>query len=268
MQLTLVLVIYNQKIEDSPSFQSIRNYLKGNFDVIIYDNSQVPQILDKEQYNFPIDYVHDYRNLGIANAYQYALDKTSNAWLVLLDQDTNLTSDYFNELNDSLLKLDEETVVAVPKVFADGKIVSPASNIKYTLESNQLVEGKQVESVTGINSGACFRVSWLKANGGFNQKFPLDYLDHWLFFSVYQSGHFVYLMNVVIEHDLSVMDYNSISLDRYISISESENLYYRSYQKKQYKNYRKHLKLRVLKQLVFVKNKRIMKQTLKLILKK
>lgn len=268
MQLTLVLVIYNQKIEDSPTFQSISNYLKGKFDVIIYDNSQTPQIVDPNKYNFPINYVHDSRNLGIASAYQYALDETKNDWLVLLDQDTHLTVDYFNELNESLLKIDGKSVVVVPQVRAGGKIVSPASNINFTFESNHLTQGQQIETVTGINSGACFKVSWLRTIGGFNQQFPLDYLDHWLFFSVYQSGHVVYLMNVVIEHDLSVMDYNNISLDRYISISESENRYYSSYKKDQYKSYRKHLKLRFLKQLIFVKNKKIMKQTLKLIFEK
>ena len=51
--------------------------------------------------DFPIHYVHDPSNGGLASAYNYALARAESEereWLLLLDQDTSLTAEFISEL--------------------------------------------------------------------------------------------------------------------------------------------------------------------------
>ena len=114
-----------------------------------------------------------------------------------------------------------------------------------------------------INSGALIRVEFLNIIGGFNEDFPLDYLDHWLFHEIYENGYKVRLLDLTLEHELSVMDYSRVSLARYQSILESEIKFFKNYQQDLYKAYRIQLAKRFLKQVLTVKNKKIALYTLR-----
>lgn len=276
MKLTLVVVLYNEKIMDSETIQSVvenQAFLKKfeHVHMIIYDNSPQLQGYDVNSFDFSFEYVHDSRNLGVREGYEYALNKAiqnSYEWLVLLDQDTNLTKDYFESLYSALEQNQNEFVCVVPKIEASGNIISPALNENYKLNSIDLVPGIQKKVMTGINSAASFNVEWLKKNGGFNKDFKLDYLDHWLFYQVYQTKNRIYLLDTVIQHDLSVLDYSQISKVRYESILESEYKYYKYYKKNQYSAYRRHLVIRLMKQILVVKDKSIAILTFKKLIKK
>jgi hypothetical protein len=117
-----------------------------------------------------------------------------------------------------------------------------------------------------INSGAVIRVAFLKEIGGFNEEFPLDYLDHWLFYEIYAKNYKTFVLDIYLHHDLSVMDYNSISLTRYKSILHSEFTFYKKYKRELFPEYRKQLFKRLLKQIITVKNKKIALYTLRMIL--
>ncbi|WP_338449547.1 glycosyltransferase [Niallia oryzisoli] len=271
MKVTIVVVFYKQVIEQSKTFSSLKKVLLerkdslAGIDMILYDNSPEQQDFDANHYPGNIDYIHDPRNLGIATAYNYTWQRAQengSEWLLLFDHDTMVTEEYI----DLMLKdhdITEEIAAVVPKIMTNGIMVSPVySHSLRPLQTERPVEGIQEKPVMAINSGSLVRISFLNEIGGFNTEFPLDYLDHWLFHEIYEQGKKILLLRVTLEHDLSVMDYSTVSLNRYKSILDSEMKYYSNYKTELIGEYRKQLFKRLAKQLLVVKNKRIALYTL------
>ncbi|WP_413307064.1 glycosyltransferase [Bacillus sp. 1P10SD] len=276
MNITIVVVFYKQKPEESKTFLSLKSTLfskqecKNNIELIFYDNSPVKQDINPIHYEgIHISYIHDQRNLGIAAAYNHAwtvAKENGSEWLLLLDHDTDLTDKYVNEILN-LPQLSKDIVAIVPKIISEDKMISPVySHSLRPLQEELPVSGLQEKPVMAINSGALIKVDFLNALNGFNQDFPLDYLDHWLFFEIYARGKKVWLLDVILEHELSVMDYSRVSLNRYQSILNSEMNFYQKYKKDLYPSYRKQLVKRFVKQVLTVKNKKIAMHTLKRLL--
>jgi GT2 family glycosyltransferase len=276
MKITIVMVLYKQKPEESKTYQTLLQALLKKSDrvkeleIILYDNSP-------EEYSFTppaiegihINYYHDARNLGIATAYNFAWSfaKANNSqWLLLLDHDTELTEAYMVAVLN-LPPLTENIAAVVPIINSEKIMISPVfSGSLRPLQGERPVPGIQEKRVMAINSGALIRVDFLNKLNGFNQQFPLDYLDHWLFFEVYERGYKVQILDVALEHELSVMDYSRVSLRRYQSILDSEMIFYQKYEKDLFPSYRSQLFKRLLKQILTVKNKKIAMYTLKRLL--
>ncbi|MBB6454509.1 GT2 family glycosyltransferase [Salirhabdus euzebyi] len=273
MKITIVIVLYNQKVESSKTFISLNESLmnvKGvveDLGIILYDNSPEKQNFNPHQYqNLKLSYVHDKRNMGIATAYNYAFDcaqEYDSEWLLLLDHDTEITPNYINKIFD-YLDYEKNVVALVPMVNSGGTMISPvhSSSLRPLNEERPSV-GLQCRPIMAINSGTLVRLSFLKEIGGFNEEFPLDYLDHWLFYEIYAREYKVYILNVYLEHDLSVMNYNNVSYERYQSILDAEINFYKNYKKDMYKMYRKQLLKRLIKQILLVKNKKVAFYTLR-----
>lgn len=273
MRITVVIVLYNQRIDECRTILTFTEALQKQksfqheLDIIFYDNSPKKQAFDPNDYpGVSIDYKHDPRNLGIATAYNYALQHAKDngsQWLLLLDHDTEITEDYLKQLNQ-LDKYEVDIAAVVPIITYENTVISPTlSNTHRPLMAERPEAGIQNSPVMAFNSGALIRIAFLEKIGGFNKSFPLDYLDHWLFYEIYAKGHRVYIMNTALEHELSVMDYSRVSLKRYKSILESEILFYTKYKKELLPSYKMQLMKRLLKQIVLVKNKKIAAYTLK-----
>ncbi|MDP4103600.1 MAG: glycosyltransferase [Bacillota bacterium] len=271
MKKTLVIVLYKINPENSITFSSLMNVLKGKssseFSIILYDNSPKSQNIDVTRHKgLNIFYEHDSRNLGIAAAYNYAwraAKENGSEWLILLDHDTEITSEYMEQVMN-LEEKNSHIAAVVPKINSENQLISPVySHSLRPLQGEKPVPGIQDKAVMAINSGALIRVDFLNEIGGFNEDFPLDYLDHWLFHEIYARGHKVWLLNVTLEHELSVMDYSRVSFGRYQSILESEIKFFKHYQHDLYKSYRMQLAKRFLKQVLTVKNKKIALHTLR-----
>src|ERR1700722_11755188 len=100
-RILAIVVLYKQAPAESHALSSFfrilneRPQMAGHFSLVVYDNSpHSHEVAD----TFPVDYVHDPSNGGLAAAYNYALGRAEGAgyeWLLLLDQDTTLTSEFF-----------------------------------------------------------------------------------------------------------------------------------------------------------------------------
>ncbi len=271
MKQTIVVVFYKQKIAESKTFSTLMEALKGQdtagMDLILYDNSPEEQDFRSEDYPaLQIAYVHDPRNLGIATAYNYALSaakQRGSEWLLLFDHDTEVTEPYVAAFCREP-QVDKTIAAVVPKINSGGTMVSPVySDSLRPLTVERPAPGVQNKAVMAINSGSLLRVSFLNEIGGFNEEFPLDYLDHWLFHEIYARGQKVLLVDITLEHELSVMDYSTVSLWRYKSILDAEMKFYSEYKKDLHASYKKQLGKRLLKQLLLVKNKKIALYTLR-----
>jgi GT2 family glycosyltransferase len=272
MKLTIVVVLYKQKPEESKTFLTLKQTLFSknegleDIELILYDNSPVKQVFNPLPYEgIHISYVHDPRNLGVATAYNHAWSiakENGSRWLLLLDHDTEITDSYISEVLN-LPEMGTDIVAVVPNINSENTMISPVySHSLRPLKAERPKEGLQEQPVMAINSGALIHIDFLNEIGGFNENFPLDYLDHWLFYEIYAKGRRVWLLDTTLEHELSVMDYSRVSLKRYQSILNSEMSFFQNYKKDLFPSYRKQLAKRFLKQVLTVKNKKIAMYTL------
>lgn len=259
----LVQVCYEKNWQDIPNIketaQQVGQTISG---YLLIDHSSVAQKLSAD---LPITYIHRPENAGLAQAYNIALERMGEAqWLILLDHDTAITSAYLQEVFQQSQHVPQDCVALCPQVFEEKRQISPIQANQYINRHFQtLTPGLYQQRVMAINSATVFRKSFLLQLGGFNTQFPLDFLDHWLFFEIFQQQKSVYVLESKLQHELSVMHYESMTTKRYRSILQAERNYYQNYETQQLDNHRKQLLKRTLKQWVKVKNRQIWKMTLR-----
>lgn len=264
-KIVVVIVLYQQRFSQSPSFDLLMKAVKEKkIQLVVYDNSPVKQLEPLLEQDKDISYYHDPSNPGLATAYNYALNHAQQniRYFVTLDHDSQLTATYF----DTLLTIDwtDELVAAVPLVYTGSNQISPVFADRYINRQVEKVDRSQLSQrrIMAINSGAVFSIKFLKEIGGFNLDFPLDFLDHWLFWTIYQFKKTVFILPEKMEHDLSVLDYQKVSVTRYQSILKAEKTFYQNYDKEMLPRHRKQLLLRTVKQFLTVRNRKIWRLTL------
>ncbi|EMF0307003.1 glycosyltransferase [Enterococcus hirae] len=264
-KIVVVIVLYQQRFSQSPSFDLLMKAVKEKkIQLVVYDNSPVKQLEPLLEQDKDISYYHDPSNPGLATAYNYALNHAQQniRYFVTLDHDSQLTATYF----DTLLTIDwtDELVAAVPLVYAGSNQISPVFADRYINRQVEKVDRSQLSQrrIMAINSGAVFSIKFLKEIGGFNLDFPLDFLDHWLFWTIYQFKKTIFILPEKMEHDLSVLDYQKVSVTRYQSILKAEKTFYQNYDKEMLPRHRKQLLLRTVKQFLTVRNRKIWRLTL------
>lgn len=272
MKLNIIIVLYQLKPIDSIAIQSILklfphfNEKFQHYMLTVYDNGPIDQSSDLAGIE-NVHYIHDARNLGLSNAYNYAYHYSVEHhfdWLLLFDHDTELSETYINEFLNTADSFSENVVAMVPQVVSNDVIVSPvATNTMYPLNEPRPAEGLHSDPITAINSGSFLRVSFLTEINGFTDEFPLDYLDHWLFHKIYEKNKSVMVAHSKLQHELSILNFEQITINRYRSILDSESSFYKNYKSNLLKPYKKHLLIQGLKQSIVIKDKKIFMYTLK-----
>lgn len=253
-----VIVLYKMEALDSSTITSLNKLLVSeNYSeikkVFIYDNSEkanVPTGLDPR-----FTYYHSKKNTGLAEAYNYALKQSDieTEWLVTLDQDTILTRAYLKELIRKAPDLPETVAAAAPIIKDGNQQISPVQSDTLRPLHSTLPKGNQTYSsdIMVINSGTALRVSFLRAIAGYNVAFPLDYLDHWLSWRIFNEKKQINVLSQELQHQLSVLDYaNQMNFSRYQAILVAEKCYYSLYKTQLFKQYRRQLWLRGIKQFL------------------
>lgn len=241
MRILVVLVLYRTGLNESETYQSLaRSALTSprlsDLDLLVYDNSESARPLPEPDV-VHYTYIHDPRNSGIAAAYNAALKMTSLTgaeWLLLLDQDTRLPEHFLTRLFSRIEQLSQnsEVVAVVPKVQSGKRSISPSFvKIGWRLKPvPRDYTGIASTRVTAINSGALIRCSFLTRIGGFDERFSIDYLDHWLFQQIHAASRSVYISEEVIDHDLSILNFAvKVAPPRYRSILSSEFLFHSNF---------------------------------------
>lgn len=123
--------------------------------------------------------------------------------------------------------------VYVPIVEANGQQISPVYSDRYVgLKGAKPTAGIANQPLMAINSGTVITAETLRWLEGFSEEFPLDYLDHWFFYQLNQANKKIEVLPVHLKQELSVLDYRTMSSQRYRSIIEAETLFYRRYDRK------------------------------------
>jgi len=275
-----VIVLYKTAYSESTTFitlkKAINNVSENKFsvEILLYDNSPTSQAFEENNSNkCTYVYIHDPDNGGLVSAYNKVLEsanKSNISWIMLLDQDSKLPIDYFEELGKTLERIGDknEVVAIIPKVVDESNelsIISPARIWPGRIIRPYKIKtlGYIYEDVAVINSGSVIRSSFLNSIGGFNKLFPIDFLDHWLFHTIQSTKKKIYLLDATIKHNLSVSNYNSYpTLARYESILHAESLFFRLFASKLDKGlYPIILTFRTIKQLLYFNDKAYAKMT-------
>lgn len=126
MKIVTAIVIYNKKISESISCKRIEEIKNDQIEILVIDNSEYDlgnrEYCEQKNYN----YISMNGNSGLSKAYNAAIEKSKNKdIIVLLDDDTEITEEYFNEL---IIQgnLKEDVDIFVPIIYGqDGVIYSP-----------------------------------------------------------------------------------------------------------------------------------------------
>lgn len=234
MRILFVVVLYKCMAPNSATMASLREFfgvLPDGWSFLFYDNSP-SEISERELKGFmglgSYTYVPATYNGGVLAAYEYALELATREryeWLVLLDQDTRLGSDFFSALQTSINAASYQVVAAVPTISVGELQVSPRIGryMKRPLKFGDATEGRYVNF---INSGAALKVDFIKGIGGFHKNLWLDGLDHWLSAKIFFEKGVVVLTGAKVAHHLSVASGEVISDFRMSSIYAAERVLY------------------------------------------
>ena len=286
-KIQIILVLYGKKLEQSKTFVSFeknKKNLKAEYNLLIYNNDssiKIPQPFDyKSEINdnkqsifiYPkneYQVINSATNDKLQIPYSFALKKaveTGCKWLLLLDDDTELTAEYFLELSE---KIESACGAIVPRCFYKNKQLSPCiynPKIRNYLFFKPTKPCITTKCLSAFNSGAMFSVEILQRIGGFSESFEMDFLDNLTFYKLYCSGVEVEILNAKLQHNLSLLNYKTLSVTRYTSILQAEKKFTAILGKKAQLNYSIWLFLRFVKQLIVPAKRRFAKITLKNIL--
>ena len=275
--LYIIIVLYKTKLEDSLTFKALKKNLSLLKDlgskILIYNNSPEIEIPLSEDY-----IVHTpSKNLMLAGAYNYALEQANNEgykWLLLLDQDTELTEDYVRELISFISSSKSENYdVALPILKKEDIYLSPESynkNVGPYWESNKIKSNDDLKNLgnkdilVAYNSAALLKVSTLTKINGFDMNYPLDMLDHRYFYQLNQINAKFYILPTVFEQNLSLLDKkNPMSIPRYLGYISACHQYAKQLGFVTLLSYKLRLCLHICSQIIRPYKRQYIKYTLK-----
>jgi GT2 family glycosyltransferase len=208
-----VVVLYKMTFDQSRGLKSLLtnisedDALAKTIELMVCDNTPFEQPVPS---SYKSHFYRDITNPGLAHWYNLALRMAAERgipWIMLLDQDTEVTAEYIAEVvsQAGAIQQDLEIVAMLPKLVQKGVVCSPLTppTYRHPLPFNKSFTGVATSRLHVFNSGSVLRVSALKDAGGFREDFPLDYLDHATFTALQSRGGRLFVLRSMLEHELS-----------------------------------------------------------------
>lgn len=158
MNLYILIVLYKKNINQSNAYQTLKelksSYNSNNFKInfIFWNNS--PEIeFEKDDFTY-----HEAQNATLPIIYNSMAKKylkSENDFLMISDDDTDYSNYEFGLLFDILITNKNQTGIFIPQLYANKKLVSPATRILFKGKYlNQVQSGFiNSEKILGMNSG-------------------------------------------------------------------------------------------------------------------
>jgi GT2 family glycosyltransferase len=238
MQILAVVVLYKQTPEESLTIKSLTSVftlcpaLNASVSVLLWDNSPLPA--GEISLPFPFAYQHSAKNAGTSGAYNYAMELAearSYPWMLLLDQDTNVTEEFLATMLRYSERFGESPEVAavVPFIFSHGSLVSPRRLLSFNRVRQIPLSftGLCKDKAYAVNSATLMRVSALRGVGGYSEEFWLDLSDVFVFQALHAQGKYMYIAgDLRVEHSIASMDFDrEMSPERYRNFLAAESAY-------------------------------------------
>lgn len=240
MRVLAVIVLYKMKASESAALNTLRAAISclddglADVKILLYDNTPGGQ--DIGMLPAGVDCTVDLSNCGLAAAYNHAVGVAKDngfEWLLTLDQDTTLPVDFLQKLCHAAMFVAPMSTVAaiVPQLSSDGRGLSPFTLMKHWALTRRIPEGFvgiPLEAVYAVNSASTIKVSALKAVGGYDSRFNLDFSDLAIYHRLHCHGLRVFVAgDIHVEHEVSVYDMRNRSTpSRYENTCRAEEAAY------------------------------------------
>ncbi|MBR5971576.1 MAG: glycosyltransferase [Paludibacteraceae bacterium] len=212
VKILIILVLYRQSLEESRSYHSLKknlSHLAQPHQLILFNNSPERTITHSD---IEATIVNAQENGMLAKAYNHALTVAQQEhydWIMLFDQDSEPDADYFKQVSKAIETVGKNVAAIVPHIISDGQVISPS---EYSAIAGPFGSVKPVELpiksnkyINAINSCSVIRTESIASIGGFDERFPLDYLDCWYFYQFHKRKYDIEILDVTIPHNLSIL---------------------------------------------------------------
>lgn len=224
--LYALVVIYNKKCIDSKTLNVLLKY-KEKIKIIIYDNST--EDFENEEFCLKekLLYYTKKNNIGLSKAYNYVINKikyNDGDYIIILDDDTELTDEYFNEVFEKVNNATDE--ILLPIVKSNERVISP-SLVQFGC---RVVQAKDLDCIdinriTAINSGMVIKMN-IFSNITYCEKLFLDYVDHYFMKEIREKGYKIKIMDSCIRQNFSRNEKQNIQ-----SVKFRFNIYKKDFKK-------------------------------------
>ena len=181
MKISVVIVIYNKDISQSITCQRIK--FIDEVGIVVVDNSTIRNSNRQYCETNNVTYLYMGGNKGLSKAYNAAISylKDLTDVIVLLDDDTEIPSEYFDKLKMALTRFPDVDIFAPIIRGQDGIIYSPNN---YNFLKNHLLRVPQKEvkqaRFNAISSCLAIRMRVFE-HYRYNEKLFVDEIDHCFF---------------------------------------------------------------------------------------
>jgi hypothetical protein len=157
MKITAIIILYNENIKNSKTFESLLNSDRSDItlNVIIWNNGpkalnlqecrQYKSICDSKNINLSI-YENLY-NIALSKIYNFFINQVSFDFFTILDQDSILNNDFFQNI-----KINNDFDVIVPQVYSAGWVSKENSLCFPIYHENRKLFDKKVFAMGEIES--------------------------------------------------------------------------------------------------------------------
>lgn len=268
-KVVAIIVLYNKTLQQSASYKAFQRIHSSNQpcpSLILFNNSKHINI----ESCISVKTINAQKNQMLAGAYNYALQYANSnnfEWLMLIDDDTDLSAEYFQKLFQ--LHLDDQQLLniaaIVPTLKFSGKNISPHTMHVLNMKRKSVLEPGLIHgNVTAFNSLSVLSLKHLNSLGGFPVEFPLDMLDYYLYNKFHETNLKVFLLDCKVNHRLSVKNFEEeMSIDRYRNLVKAELSFYSNFSFHFRLAFRVRLIYRTIKQFLFFKSKKFARITLR-----
>jgi GT2 family glycosyltransferase len=223
-RVLVVVVLYRTRMAASKTLTGLAQAfaedasLAKQLDVLVWDNS--PEAIKENSLSFALTYQHAPLNEGVSGAYNAAAvmaEQRGCAWLLLLDDDTSVTTEFLHGMLGHAAQIgevageDERIGAVVPFLYAGTFCMSPrlwhfARHVPLPRPAHPYTETR---SIFAANSGTLMRVRALEAIGGYNKRFWLDFSDIEVFHRLHGHGFSVRIASDLrLEHEMAMLNYD------------------------------------------------------------
>ena len=219
----ILVVVYNIDVKESESINSLigSNDYITNSCVLVWDNSLDVQQPTSIEWLFDrikhVEYIHKPENIPLSRVYNEVINKNcleNYDYLILLDQDSTFTVDFFCQLNKSINEF-KNVPLFLPIVISSNQIVSPADIFmfkgKYWKSKRLgLVESKYKAA---INSGMVISFDYLKNRfAGYDERLKFYGTDTYFLKTYSKSNDYFCVFDYDLHHHLAYCNSRDVDI--------------------------------------------------------
>lgn len=219
-----IVVLFNNKIEESKTLTSINESLLKNsdfLDIIVYDNSERSEVKSGSTFlkgQLKIHYFHDPSNPGVSKAYNFAAryaHKLKKSWILLLDQDTSFPINAISTYISALKNYPSIKLFAPVLKLSTGTIISPCRYFfKRGFALKKVSTGiNSLQQISPLNSGMLIDLDAFTLSGGYNEKIKLDFSDFQFIERLKKNFDQFCIINVISLQEFSDEETNTVKLN-------------------------------------------------------